>query len=303
MRQIFTHATEDIPLRREFVYCVRSDGRTHAETITSITIKTLTTMSNADVITEKVYCSGYPQSGGCDNAAAAMMLNNQNQWMNNPFAYMMMMGIMRWMYGDDWNRRNGGSETEINSRFNQLSNQMSDNHNTDIINEAVKGNTARIGELANNLNVDLRAIQTGICDIRSGIQQVSGDVKVQGYQNQLAQKDMQYQLAQGHNFINNNLQQGFATLGFSTERGVDRINSALVQGFASSAFTNQQNKCEIVDAINASQQRTADLLNAHWKDELSLQLQDEKFKNSQLQQNIYMRDLIEKGNGCGCGCN
>lgn len=287
-------------------------------------------MANTDVITEKVYCQGYPNCG-IDNSAA--WLYSQNQWMNNPFAYMMIMGMMRWMYGDNWQNRMG-TDPEISSRFNQLSGQISDNHNTDIINEAVKGNTARIGELANNLNIDLRAIQSGICDIRQGVQQVSGDVKFsaervinaaergdsniisklmecccenkllvtqQGYENRLSQKDLQAALQNGHAALGYQMQQGFAGANYAMERGFDRVNNGLVQGFAGIGFEAERNKCQIIDAIKESQLRTAEMLNSHWKDELALKLQDEKFKNSQLQQNIYMRDLIENGNGCGCG--
>lgn len=139
-----------------------------------------------EIMKEKVYCYNYPMgynNDQCGSFGMAMLANQNNQWQNNPFAYMMIMGMMRWMYGDNW--QNGmGYNTEMNSRFNQLSNQMSDNHNTDIINEAVKGNTNRIGELANTLNIDHRAIQSGICDLRSALQNVGGDMKagIQGLQ-------------------------------------------------------------------------------------------------------------------------
>lgn len=127
---------------------------------------------------EKIVCFDRCNSGTADWA-----LMMQNQWGNNPFAYAFLMGMMRFMYGDNWQNQYAGN-AEMQSRFNQLSNQISDNHNTDILNEAVKGNTARMGELAANLNVDVRAIQSGICDIRSQIQAVGGDIKagIQGIQ-------------------------------------------------------------------------------------------------------------------------
>ena len=129
------------------------------------------------MIKEKVYCYNHPMGYQGDNGACyAMMANMNNQWQNNPFAYAFLMGMMRFMYGNDWQNQYG-SNAEMQSRFNQLSNQMSDNHNTDIINEAVKGNTARVGELANTLNIDHRAIQSGICDLRAALQNVGGDMK------------------------------------------------------------------------------------------------------------------------------
>ena len=138
-------------------------------------------MDTPNVITEKVYChdcGGYGGYGYGGGDAAAWMFS-QNQW-NNPIAMMMVMGMMRFMYGDNWQNQYNGN-AEMQSRFNQLSNQISDNHNTDILNEAVKGNTARLGELANNLNVDHRAIQSGICDLRAALQAQGGDIKA-GFQ-------------------------------------------------------------------------------------------------------------------------
>ena len=70
----------------------------------------------ADTI-EKVYCTG---DGGNDNLAAALLARGRDNdpatmlaamnggmgggW-NNPFAYMMMLGMFRFMYGDGWNGR------------------------------------------------------------------------------------------------------------------------------------------------------------------------------------------------------
>lgn len=125
---------------------------------------------------EKVIC--YDRCPGGNDANLAMLM--QNQWGNNPFAYAFLMGMMRFMYGNDWQNQYAGN-AEMQARFNQLSNQMSDNHNTDILADLARGNYARIGELATNLGVDLRAIQTGICDIRSSIQGLGGDVKA-GFQ-------------------------------------------------------------------------------------------------------------------------
>lgn len=303
------HGGYHFPNAGEMVYlCHRSRNEPLC-----ITFKTKNTMD------EKVIC--YDRCNG-SNADWALMAN---QWgANNPLSYMLVMGMMRFMYGDNWQNQYAGN-AEMQSRFNQLSNQMSDNHNTDILADFAKGNYARIGELATNLGVDMRAIQSGICDVRSQLQTVGGDVKAgfqglqgdvrytgeriinanlmgvkdmqstfdhcccenkllttqQGYENRLAMKDQTYTINERLTGIANGLQKGFSDLGYILA----------------------QNKGDEINAINAAQQRTADLLNSHWKDEMSQKLQDQKFENSQLRQNIYFRDLVEKGNGCGCGFN
>lgn len=256
----------------------------------------------------------------CNNGTADWALMMQNQWANNPLGYMMVMGMMRFMYGDNWQNQYAGN-AEMQARFNQLSNQMSDNHNTDILADFAKGNYARIGELANNLNVDLRAIQSGICDIRSAIQQTGGDIKsgIQGVQgdvrftgeriinaNLMGVKDLQssfkdccceQRLGQKDTII------AMKDQTYTINDRLTGIANGLQKGFSDLGYILAQNKGEEINAINAAQQRTADLLNSHWKDEMSQRLQDQKFENSQLRQNIYFRDLVEKGNGCGCGFN
>ena len=40
--------------------------------------------------------------------------------------------------------------------------------------DAVKGNAAAINQLASNLNCDFNSLQGAICDVRAGIDKVSG---------------------------------------------------------------------------------------------------------------------------------
>lgn len=106
----------------------------------------------ADTI-EKVYCTG---DGGNDNLAAALLARGRDNdpatmlaamnggmgggW-NNPFAYMMMLGMFRFMYGDGWNGQNGNVQrSEIQSQIDSLRTQMSDNHNSDLLMGAIQGN-------------------------------------------------------------------------------------------------------------------------------------------------------------------
>ena len=260
---------------------------------------------------EKIYCMPERQ----DNGLLTATLMNNGQWNNNPFAYMMMTAMMRYMFGDGWQGRGyDQGYTELNGRMNQLSNQLSDNHNTDIIMEAVRGNNSRLGELANNLNCDFKTVQSGICAIQAAIQQVAGETKFSAERvinsANLGNLNIIQQLkdcccSTQKEIVKGNYENQLATAQQTSvmQSGFDRTNTGLERGFSAVAYESQRQTCDVINAINAAQQRTADLLNNHWQDETARALQDEKFKNSQLQQNIYMRDLIERGNGCGCGTN
>lgn len=249
-------------------------------------------------------------------AMAAMMRNRDDDDMwNNPFAYMMMMGMMRYMYGADWNSRDNGADVqraEIQSQIESLRNQMADNQNSNLLMGAIQGNGNDLKMLASNLNCDFNALQNSICGIQAGIQQLGGQVGFSaervinaisqgnlqmtialkdcccqtqqniikmGYDNQLGQKDIVNQMQQGFSYTNTGIERAASNLGFQL----------------------QQDKCDVIRAGENNTQRIIDTLTGHWSQEQANEIQDLKFKNSQLQQNIYLANLMNGGCGCGAG--
>lgn len=249
-------------------------------------------------------------------AMAAMMRNRDDDDMwNNPFAYMMMMGVMKWMYGDNWNNRDNGADVqraEIQSQIESLRNQMADNQNSNLLMGAIQGNGNDLKMLASNLNCDFNALQNSICGIQAGIQQLGGQVGFSAERviNAISQGDLQMTIALkdcccqtqqniikmgydnqlGQKDIVNQMQQGFSY----TNTGIERAASNL-------GFRMQQDKCDIIRAGENNTQRIIDTLTGHWSQEQANEIQDLKFKNSQLQQNIYLANLMNGGCGCGAG--
>lgn len=253
----------------------------------------------ADTI-EKVYCTG---DGGNDNLAAALLAKGRDNdpatmlaamnggmgggW-NNPFAYMMMLGMFRFMYGDGWNGQNGNVQrAEIQSQIDSLRTQMSDNHNSDLLMGAIQGNNQDLKTLAANLNCDFNALQSSVCGIQAAIQDVGGKVGYSaervinaanlgnlniiqqlkdcccttqqnitrmGYENQLGQKD-----------IINAMQQGFCYTNTGLERGFSNIGN-LIQSVV----------CDLKTSGKENTQRIVDVLNNHWEQDLRIQLEDSK---------------------------
>lgn len=260
--------------------------------------------------TTKIYCGDRDRgsdalayaamAGNRDNdpmAMAAMMGGGMNAF-NNPIAYMMVMGMMRMMYGDNW--QNGGNgavqRAEIQSQLDSLRNQMSDNHNSDLLMGAIHNSDQDLRALAANLNCDFNQLQTAVCAVRSAIEQVAGQVGYSaervinavnlgdlniiqqfkdcccqtqqniirmGYENQLGQKDIQEKIQSGFDFVN---------------RSVER-------GFSATAFQAQQDKCDIIRAGQDNTQRIIDTLNAHWQQDLQQRYNDARLELSQQRQN------------------
>ena len=82
-------------------------------------------------------------------AMAAMM--NQNDYMNNPFAYLIWMIFAMRM----WNNQDGGNQgNAIQSQLDAMRSQIADNQNSSLVMDAIRGNgnaiTQRIVDVLNN---------------------------------------------------------------------------------------------------------------------------------------------------------
>lgn len=126
----------------------------------------------ADTI-EKIYCSDRDD----DNALTAAILSNNrrddgyNNWMNNPFAYLMFLAFTR----------NGGFGNDSNNAaLEAIRTQMQDNQNSSLIMSALgdgfNRNDFALSQLAQNLNVDFNTLQKCCCDVQAAIREVGGAV-------------------------------------------------------------------------------------------------------------------------------
>ena len=285
---------------------------------------------------EKIYCC---DRGDNDNALAAailagnnrrddwgpmaaMMSGGMNNWMNNPFAYLMFLALFRnggfgWGNGDGAGPATQGIETQ--AQLNAIRTQLQDNQNADCIKSAVQGNAFAISQLAQALNIDFNTLQKCCCDVQAAIQQVAGQIGlsaervinavnlgdcniIQAIQNCCCQT--QRQIADFRADIQLQNCKDTAEL----RNGQRDISAIVTQGFSQAGYETQKQTCDILNNANANTQRIIDTLNSHWKDEQALQIQDLKFQLSQERQNNLLLNRLG-GNcgcgssyGCGCGC-
>lgn len=277
---------------------------------------------------EKIYCMPdngpmYAAMANNNNVAemAALLNNNNNNWNNNPFAYMMFLALFsQWGFGGRGYGYGNGCDcgataavqgSEIMSRMNQLTNQLSDNHNNDLVMGAIRGNHDAMHELASNLNVGFRDIALAASNVQSAITQVSGNIGTSAEKVingvLLGNKDLTSAI---QNCCCENkmgvLKMGYdnqiATLNQTNtlQERLTNIANGISSGFSSTAYENQRQTCDIINSGKENTQRIIDTLNNHWSLETSQALQDAKFEISQLKQNQYLVDNL--GGGCRCAC-
>lgn len=226
-------------------------------------------------------------------AMAAMMNGGMNGWMNNPFVYLVWMMFANRMWGGNGNGLQGA---EIQGQIQSLRTQMSENHNSDLLMSAIKGNNDALTTLGANLNCDFNQLQSAVCGVQAAIQQVGGQVGFSaervinaanlgdlnivqqlkdcccqtqqniikmGYETQLGQKDIQNSMQQGFSYTNTGLERGFSNVGFQMS----------------------QMACDLKTNANANTQRIIDTLNCHWQSDLQRHYDDARLELSQLRQN------------------
>lgn len=250
---------------------------------------------------EKVYCTGHNNNdallatlaskNNTDPMAMAAMMN-QNDYMNNPFAYLIWMIFAMRM----WNNNGENQGNAIQGQLDAMRTQISDNQNSSLTMDAIRGNNTAITQLASNLNCDFNSLNDAISTVRSGIQEVAGNVNFSaervinainlgdanltsalqncccqtqqniikmGYENQLGQKDITNQMQQGFSYTNTGLERAASNLGFQMS----------------------QMACDIKTTANANTQRIVDVLNSHWQSDLQQRYNDARLELSQQRQN------------------
>lgn len=243
---------------------------------------------------EKIMCV----DKGNDALATAAMMNGGmgNQWMNNPFAYIMFLAMFgNGGFGGWGNRGNMVQDVEIQNQIASLRSQMADNHNADLMMSAIRGNNDALTTLAANLNCDFNQLQQGVCGVRSAIDMVAGQVGFSservinavergdasviqalqncccqtqqsilrmGYDNQLGQKDIVNAMQQGFSYTNTGLERAASNLGFQLS----------------------QIACDLKTNSDGNYQRIVDVLNNHWNAELQQKYNDARYELSQERQ-------------------
>ena len=236
-------------------------------------------------------------------AMAAMMNGGMGGQWNNPFVYLVWMMFANRFFGNDWNNGQNAQNVELQNQIQSLRSQISDNQNSSLVMDAIKGNGVAVSQLAGNLNCDFNALNGAVCDVRQGIALLAGktdsnaekiinaanlgdlnivqqlkdcccttqqNIVKMGYESQLGQKD-----------IINTIQ----TQTLAMQQGHNNITTEILRNLATITAQNQQDKCDILRSGEMNTQRIVDVLNNHWQADLQQRYNDARLELSQQRQN------------------
>lgn len=220
------------------------------------------------------------------------LMNGGSNWQNNPFIYLVWMMFANRMWGGDGNCAG-------NAQYMALQNQISDNQNANLVTDGIHGTTDAVRQLAANLNCDFNTLNSAICDVRSGIQQVAGQIGfsservinavnmgdcnvIQAIQNCCCQTQQSILKMGCENQLANCNQTNVLS------NAIQGVNVGLERGFSAVAYETQKQTCDLLNAGNSNTQRIIDVLNNHWNNELQQKYNDVRTELSQQRQSAYL---------------
>lgn len=194
---------------------------------------------------EKVICYDRGCGGGNDALLASAMNGGFGGGMwNNPFVYLVWMSMMKNWNGD------GQSQNQLAA----LQDSINTNHNNDLVMQAMSNNQSAVRELASAFNTSLGNMQMAICNVKSAVEQVSGNVGFSAERviNAIALGDanlmqqMQQCCCQTKTAI---LEQGYQSQ-LAIERQTNGIQAQMAANHSSEQLQNCQNQNQTIAAIN-----------------------------------------------------
>lgn len=198
-----------------------------------------------------------PNQGNGIDPATIMAMNGggMNGMWNSPFSYLMLLPFLYGMTGNGWGG-NGGrmgvgqglADVGLSNQIQNLSNQVSDNQNSNLTMQALNNVAGSVKDNGVALNAGIDTINAGICGLKSAILEQGAAINLGNCQ----QSNLILQQSQA---LGNTVQNGFTQIGFQLER----------------------NACDVKEASTANTQRIIDTLGNHWQTEAQAtitQLQD-----------------------------
>ena len=158
---------------------------------------------------------------------------------------------------------NGLVGTGFQDRLSTIQETIQDNHNSDLLMSAIKGNEGATRELATVLNADFNQLSSSICAIQGAIKEVGGQVGFSAERVINAVNAGDCSVIQAIKDCCCNTQQSILKMGYENQIAtlnqtnalnstLNTINTGLERGFSSVAYETASQTCAIKEMIQDS---------------------------------------------------
>lgn len=158
---------------------------------------------------------------------------------------------------------NGLVGTGFQDQLSTIQETIQDNHNSDLLMSAIKGNESSIKELATVLNADYNQLSSSICAIQGAIKEVGGQVGFSAERVINAVNAGDCGVIQAIKDCCCNTQQSILKMGYENQIAtlnqtnalnstLNTINTGLERGFSSVAYETSKQTCDIKEMIQDS---------------------------------------------------
>lgn len=229
-----------------------------------------------------------------DVLATLAATGGNNNWMNNPFVYLVWMMFAQNFWG------NNGQNTGTQAQIQALQGVVQDNHNSDLLMQAVGGNTAAITQLAGTLNANVGQVTSAINAVQNAITAANGNIQLAAQQ-MISNNNLQSAALgtliqnQGAGIQREIISQGYQNqIGNLQQTNQIQAQGQQLQGLISAALTQlgfaiERNASASQATSTSNTQRIIDTLTNHWNLEQQTtiqQLRDEVGRLNQSNQLI-----------------
>ena len=156
-----------------------------------------------------------------------------------------------------------GLTTGFQDRLSTIQETLQDNHNSDLLMSAIKGNESATRELATVLNADFNSLSSSICAIQGAIKEVGGQVGFSAERVINAVNAGDCNVIQAIKDCCCNTQQSILKMGYENQIStlnqtnalnstLNTINTGLERGFSSVAYETSKQTCDIKEMIQDS---------------------------------------------------
>lgn len=166
-------------------------------------------------------------------------------------------------WGNGFGGDNGLVGTGFQDRLSTIQETLQDNHNSDLLMSAIKGNEGATRELATVLNTDFNSLSSSICAIQGAIKEVGGQVGFSAERVINAVNAGDCNVIQAIKDCCCNTQQSILKMGYDNQIAtlnqtnalnttLNTINTGLERGFSSVAYETANQTCAIKEMIQDS---------------------------------------------------